>query len=357
MRFTPLPTFILLPILLMACQGKYEDQIYNPNPTKAYYKNSIEVLEEELADQSDNLELIELQLSYYKYLGWPQIDESALGRAEKYGAVSRSIRQYLLDYFQTSESFLELVEFIDNLERLGSVDKDEKLLRIQALIALGDFDKSLKYLEALDELTREEMHLELAEAYLNMENQALSMYHFYKAHLQGRKGKIMVTEYAPALISFGYYQIAEAVLLYNSEFTNEVSFARMNADILYAEGNRDSAEQILKRIGDEEAHLKLANWYTSSLRYDSAMLYYNKLLKRDSSRQDILVALGDLNQSRNYLTRAREYYQIAVQRSPNDKYIQEQLAIVNRKIAYLQKVREQQEKIPLIDIESIRGNK
>jgi tetratricopeptide (TPR) repeat protein len=347
---------LVVTLALFSCKGKYADQIYNPNPTTEYYRNSIDVLEDELDDQSENLELIELQLSYYKYLGWPEIEEAALKRAEKYATVSPTVRQYLLEYYRYNELNKDLVDLLNNLERLGSISQKEKLLRIQSLVAMGEYDRSLEFLNKLDPLTKEEMHLELARAYQSMDNQPLAMYHFYKAHLQGKKNESMIADYVPTLLQYRYFKTAQDVLLYNREFAARDEFDRLNAEILYGLGNRDSAEQILKGIRDENAYLTLATWYSNSLRYDSAVVYYNKILQADSSRQDIIIAIADINQSRNYLTQARTYYELAAVSAPEDKYIQEQLDNVNRKIAYLQRIREQQEKIPLLEIERKRAN-
>jgi len=346
----------LLPVLffiLFACGTKYNHSIEIPKASSTYYENSVKVIEKQLEEQSNNIDLIELQLEYSSFLGWPEYSAGYVERAISHINVSPQIRVFVLDYYQNLDQPEEQLKYIESLEKLGPINNEEFQLKIDALIAIDNVEKSILILrKKLADNPTADNQLKLARLFNKIDNTPLAMFHFYKAYESGVRDTVLLSEYVPLLVKYKYYDLSNEILNNLKQYSGSKNYQKLSAQVIYQFGDRDSAERILKNIPGIDSYYQLTDWYKTSNRYDSAITYFNKILSMDSSELDALVGIADIEQNRYFLNNAYKYYSLAIKTDSTNNYIREQLDNVERKIAYLRRIREQSNETPVLNIES-----
>jgi tetratricopeptide (TPR) repeat protein len=294
---------------------------------------------------SGNLSSLKTQLSYYQKKGWPEGSEASVRVAEKYLYRDKLFFIYCIDYHRSKGNYARVLSLL-NVQGPATEENESLLrLRIEALVGVGE-DKQAdqlikKYASVYSGLDHQ---LFLAQQRSKMGQEVLALYHFHQAQQLGADTKLLVENYVPLLMKYGYWQKAELLLERLLE-QQEPSFEYPErlAEVYWKQGKREQATGILKTHLEREHLFTLSGWFRESRKWDSAYWAMERILVQNPQDLSALTEKGDIDQDRGYFYRARNIYRSVLEQDSTYQPAVQQLDLVQRKIAYLQKIREQKQ--------------
>lgn len=337
--------FVIAVLTLISGCGARRDRIVVPNTSNDYYIRSVLVLEEELEDDPDNLELIKLQLSYYKNLNWPLSALSAVDRASDFVTVDPDIKDYTLDFYKVNALHREILTVLESLEKINALSDEEQNLKIKSLVHFGRFDEAQNEIDQILQDPGPGDHLLVGQIYSFNRNIPLSLYHYYKAYSLGVRDSLLVFDFAYDLADVGYYQNTREILEAHDQFLKYQDIKFLYANTLLNSGDYRRGIATLKELGTRRAFFTLSDWYQRQNVFDSAVYFANQVVQNDSSDIGALMKVGRIFENRGFFTRSLNYYNTVLKIDSTYSEARDQIAIVNRKIAYLRRIREQEEEV------------
>ena len=121
---------------------------------------------------------------------------------------------------------------------------------------------------------------------------------------------------------------------------------------LYALGQTGEAKQLLWSIPVRGNLETLYNWYLKEQKLDSSSLCLERILVTQPDDVEVLLQKGKLDDRRGWLYRAASAFNQILEIDSTHVEAKESLDLVNRKIAYLRRIREADQDIPTINLNS-----
>lgn len=345
---------LFVPILfLLSCDLRpEEDRIRIPKVTNSFYESAAARLEGELKADPANASLIELQLSYYERLNWPAEAEACVLRAMEELDLEPVVSKKYADFFMKNgqyDSFLQLSR--DLQERF---EKPDWVWEYQIVAAnrLGLYEEAKTYLRRYFTLTaHEEAHFFGGLEYLKAQDSLLSFYHLQQVKDLYANDREFVATYVPlAYHSKAYHEVLAAIEVYEAKALDIT--LKFKALALYELERRDEAKQLLWSIPGKENLLTLSDWYIHERRWDSSYLALDRVLLQNPDDLDVLMRKGWMDDLRGLFSRASTTFIHVLSIDSSHQEARDMLDLVNRKIAYLRRIRDSSQEIPTIELNS-----
>jgi len=149
------------------------------------------------------------------------------------------------------------------------------------------------------------------------------------------------------LISLRNYAKAMLLLKKNLETDpDNLESMKLLGNLYLQQGKADSAllfyKSALRDQSDPELYLNIAEAMLVKQLYDSAIHYSSIILQTDSTDLQSLWILGKANDKKYYYSRASFYFQKTYLIDSTFRNVNQEIIDLNRKIAYLRRIREQQ---------------
>ncbi|MEO1256801.1 MAG: hypothetical protein AAFY41_18205, partial [Bacteroidota bacterium] len=128
------------------------------------------------------------------------------------------------------------------------------------------------------------------------------------------------------------------------------------AQLLAIAEMRNEARKVLKpfRSRDAVSHL-LADLYQQDMMWDSAAAVLRALNEADTSNVIPIMKLGTLYEERGWYATSLKYFENLAILTPDDTLVKQRIEQIKRKIAYLQRLKFEEDKIPVIELEPIKN--
>lgn len=344
---------LILLLILFSCNSPKKDKIVVPELHAGFYSNALDQINEKLKSDPKNTRLVDQKIFYCEQLGWPTTCISALDTYKQvYGMTNQLVKQYIT-YYQRHERYQLLLEVFDKWDEEYGLKREYVKTYIDCLSRMGNrkraFNELRQYL--IDHQSTEDLVFASTQ-YLRLYDTALASLNLSKLYRRDAQNELM-WEYGNILFELGYQELGFEVL---GEFlkgnpTNaemQLTFAR-----LLAQANRnDEARAALKPyINRDTVAYLLADWYLKDSMWDSAGLILKKVIANDSSKRKPIWKAARLYEDRGWFSYSMSYYEYLVELNPADTLARQRIDLIQRKIAYLQRLKFEENKIPTIELQ------
>ncbi|WP_424964241.1 tetratricopeptide repeat protein [Ekhidna sp.] len=345
--------FIFLMLFLVACSSPKNDKIVVPELHAGFYSEALERINDKLASDPENSRLVDQKLFYCEQLEWPTTCISALeAYREVHGMTNQLVRQYIA-YYHEHQRYQLLVEIFDRWDEEYGLKMEFSQLYVLSLVQ-ADYNKRAS--EELKWYLTKHQALEdirfASELFLLLNDTTLAVYNLGKLHELDPQNELM-WQYGNILNRLGYYDLGFRVIGdYAERNSNDFSIQLAYAWMLENANRRVEARQVIKPYTNRDtiAYL-LADWYRKDLMWDSASYILSTVIAKDSTNRKPIWKAGNLYDERGWFTTSLKYFEYLTQLNPNDTLAQQRIDLIQRKIAYLQRLKFEEEKIPTIELQ------
>ncbi|MFY0690166.1 MAG: hypothetical protein JXQ90_23535 [Cyclobacteriaceae bacterium] len=343
--------FFVLPFLFSCGASQSDVAIVVPQIDQEFYEKSIVSLEEQIEAFPEEPKYIKLQLSYYRELGWPKDARQAIERARGLLGDDPLFFNQMLEYYFENNQHLLIIDIIEERERIGTISRSLLQRKIASLVELGQSIRAEQSLvEFVKDTLSDEETLLCARAYRQMNDTAKALDYYERISNSDDYRLTVGMESAGMLNALGKHEACIQLLEMIDAGLLSATLRQELADAYYSIGERNKAVSLLINQVDESSLLLLSDFYALEEDWDSVQYAYNQILQHAPDNRNILIAAGNMNQNRGYFTYSLGFYNKLLELDSTDQYAIDQVDLVNRKIAYLQKIRESAKEIPVLEL-------
>lgn len=346
---------IVLLLILVSCTPKREDKIVIPEVGESFYSQALQRINEDLEGDEHNLHLVEQKIYYCDYLEWPSTCVDALDEFKRQKGMTAQLLDQYATYFLKHQQYEQLLNVINRWA--GEFDFKESYWKYQVLastkLAMNNEASALlrRYMSKRSSLRDIKF---AAERFIEMEDTLMSSYYLGKLMKLDPSDVLVVRNYALMLFDLGYQEKAFEILddfsvLNPNDFEFNYALSSRYAKAGYLAKARDKLKPF---AASDTITYELANLHMLSNEWDSAHLYIDRILERDSLNKRAWLTKATLYEQRGWLNYSLNYFNHVLYLYPTDTIAQVKAATVERKIAYLQRKKIEENQLPLLNIES-----
>ena len=343
--------------ILISCTSPKKDKIVVPELHAGFYTEALDQLDDQLSSDPNNISLIDQKLFYCEQLEWPHSCISALDvYKDRYGLSKQLIEQYII-YYKKHEDHQSLLDLIDEWDEEFSLKSAFNDTYISCLVKLNKQKEAKMELRKFLVKNQSKEDLSFASIqYLKMQDSLMAAYNLSKLYKKEPDNQLM-WEYGIILIQLGYVNRGFGVMeSYVEEHKEDEAVQLTLAILLEQHEKREQARQmLLPFVSRDTISYLLSEWYRKDLLWDSAAYILNKVANEDTLNRKPIWLLGSLYEDRGWLSRSKQYFQLLVDKNPNDSLAAQKVDLIQRKIAYLQRLKFEESKISVIELEPIKN--
>lgn len=344
--------FLILCIFFISCQIRpVSQQIVVPEIDENFYEKSVLTLEEALEKEPVDIRYLKLLLRYYEILDWPPQSARAFDIVKKTAYQDDEILYYKIAYFSKINKHEALIAILNNESYRSNFPEKWRKIKINSLLALDRTEAIPLDIDLLIKSFPSSTNYRFAaKTYHSIGNNILALYYAEKAKDELNTAPEFKVFYASLLNQYEFYQKAEDLFtgMETDQLSREEKIVLANAK--YGKGEVQEAAGILLMSGEKEDRLRAAGWYTEHLIFDKAyQVLYNLTLEFPSDIVTYL-AFANLEVTRGFYHRAIRNYEIVLEIDSTNQIATDQVNLLNRKIAYLQKIRALEERSVLPEL-------
>ncbi|MEO9484849.1 MAG: hypothetical protein ABJG47_15425 [Ekhidna sp.] len=339
--------------IFFGCSSTSTDRIVVPELHAGFYSDALERINEELVSNPQDERLVDQKLFYCEQLDWPTTCITALDAfKEKNGMTSQLVEQYIA-YYKQHERFQLLLDVIDKWSLEYQLEEKFTETYIDCLTRLGrkasatiELNRYLKNNQSINAISF------ASKQYLSIGDSTLAAYNLGKLHKLDPENALM-WDYGQLLISIGYHELGFEVMRdyvnrNEEKFDLQLSYAKHLANF----NLNQEARTVLKRFSTKDTvSYMLADLYKKDQMWDSASFLLEVLIAKDSSVREPIWRLAQLYDERGWFLTAIPYLEYLTDLNPPDTIAQQKIDLIQRKIAYLQRLKFEENKIPIIELQ------
>lgn len=350
MKFVPA---IFLVSALLSCSGSREQKIVIPELASGFYSDALQRINDNLASDPDNINLIEQKIYYCDQLNWPSTCITALNDYKaKYGMTNQIVEDYI-KFYQQHEHHQLLVDIIEKWD-----DEYDLLLTyqkpyIRSLVAIGDNKKAKGYLsQFLINNSNQENIAFAAQQYLELRDTLMATFNLSKLRKLNPGHNLMLT-YGQLLLKYDHDIVGFNVLedFHTTQEKDEVLSLRIAR--MYEEQNwlQDARDKIKPFVSKDTIAYMITDWYARELLWDSAVMYIDTVLTKNSSNAKAWWKRARIYEDRGWLSYSLKYFEKVLEINPDDTIASNRIDLIQRKIAYLQRQKFEENRLPILEFE------
>ncbi len=352
-----LSRFLVILIVVISCSRPIEsDKIAVPSLDQNYYLQSVTAIEERIRQNPEDLKLIKLQLAYYDQLDWPLDALSALDRAGEVLKFDPLFIDQRIAFYKKHNRKDEFLALLKELEASGELPSKIIRDKIDLLVENEEIEAARNEIELLLKKADREDLAYIAIRKIEIGDTVGGIEIIGRLDVKFLLNKPDIQILFPALDLYDYHKLNAEILEAYLTQRDDLQINRMYARSLRSIGDTSKAKHILSRYSGKDEVMMLASWYQTERKWDSVHYILSKILLQDPNDIDALKLSGDVDHERGFLSRSLTSYNKVLEIDSTDQYVLDQIDLVSRKIAYLQKIREASKDIPVLDLTSKRAN-
>lgn len=352
----PVIVFSFLVCFLIGCSDSNKYPIESVNVDVSYYLTALNEVNQQIAANKSNLSLRKRKLLVSRELRWPEDVSEDIQYLKREDGLTYELIQYAIDFYQTYHYYEQLLNILEEWESINGELAGSNRWRIIAYLGLGRYTEA-KYLlwnYIQDNSQNVEALLFAANNYLELDDSTRAVYAFGKVAELKPDNSQLLDFYIPALIRLGYPERANKVLAYQQLDSTNLEQKLMIGEIYYEMGDQEKAHELLRTDLSSPVMMKRIDWFEKTQQWDSAVDLANRLVWRDSSTTALL-RKATLLENRGWLSSSYNLYTLVLAEDSTNSIAIRGAQNVGRKIAYLRSLREQEEKIPVLDVSPKKG--
>lgn len=343
---------VIFILFLIGCATPAKDKIIVPKLHAGFYSDALQRINEELESDPNDERLVDQKLFYCEQLDWPETCISALDAYKATNGMTNQLVEQYIVYYKKHEQYQLLLEVINQWEEEYDLESQYREIYIDCLTRLGE--KSSAFIELKEYLKEHQTSEAITFAsgqYLTLNDTALAAYNLGKLYKLSPESDLM-WEYGIILIELGYEQIGfevmdEFVSKNSADSAIQISYAKL----LKSANQNERARNLLKPYTNEDSiAFILAGWYKNDLLWDSASYVLSNIVAKDSLARKPFWELGRLYEDRGWYLSSIRYFEYLIEIDPGDTLAQQRIDLIQRKIAYLQRLKFEESKIPTIEL-------
>lgn len=341
-------------LCVLSCAPQ-RDRIVIPTVNDSFYSQALIRIDEDLDGDEDNLHLVEQKLYYCEYLDWPSTCIGALDELKRQKGMTPQLLDQYAHYYLQHQQYQELLKVISRWAGKFDMSDDYSKYQILASSRLSRKEEAIVLLRkfmttrsSIDDLRF------AAERYIELEDTLMASFYLGKLMKLDAKDDLIFNNYALMLFDLGFEEKAFDILETNGELNPEDFDFHNSLAIRYqSKGYYGKARNHLVQFADADSIIyRIANLYTEDNLWDSAHLYIDKIIVRDSVNRDAWITKAMIFEERGWLNYSLNYFSHVLYLYPSDTIARERASQVRRKIAYLQRKKFEENQLPLPVIES-----
>ena len=345
---------LLVIIALFGCATRPSTEIVIPAVSNDFYLEALQKIAKRLEQDPSNSKLAEQQLFYCKASGWPLQCDVALNVMNSANGMSESLFQDLFSYYEANDRYQDIINLAYEWRGEYSLSLTQQYTLIESLRLEGHRFEALSQLAALVAKDgRPLTHEFAATQYLAMGDTLKSIYFLSKVSKSSPNRASMIT-YGKLLILNGYADRGIEALE-NYSIGNDLDSTSIFSLVRFYEerGYNQLARKKLKPFAaDEAVSYAIAVLYQKDGLLDSAIIYADSVLVGDPTSLTTLKLKGALYYQKGWLATALNYYEQVYAMDSTDTVVSNDIADIQRKIAYLQRKKFEESKAPLLELNS-----
>lgn len=345
--------FIL--ITLIGCKGRQPAEIRIPDFQPSFYVEALNQLNQEIEGDPTNFQLIEQKLFYCEEAGWPATCLQALDVYHSEKGMSKALFQNYFTYYSVNEKHQEIINLSASWRKQYSLTLTQHKSLINSLVTINSKNEALWELSLfLRETSDIEIEEFTARQYLTLGDTLKSVYYYSKVYNADSSNHSML-DYGHLLLNLEYDKRGIEVLekYYASQSDDEnlaFSLASMYQDQGY---HRLARNKLMPFIGGgDSVSFVISSLYQEELLFDSAVAYLDSILINDPTNFKAIKKKAEIYDQKGWLSTSLKFYEEAYAMDSTDTVIENQIASIQRKIAYLQRRKFEESKPPLLQLES-----
>ncbi|MEP0984931.1 hypothetical protein [Ekhidna sp.] len=346
--------FFILISALISCSSPDKEKITVPKLHASFYVEAMDQINEKLNADPDNKRLVDQKLFYCEQLDWPATCISALDtHKEIHGMTNQLVKQYI-NYYKKHEQYDLLFGVLNRWMDEYELKDEFHQLYIKALVRSGKTTRAM--VELRNYLISHNANEDFAFAsgeYLQLKDTALAAYNLGKLYNSSPEHDL-IWDYGIILMKLGYQEIGISVLEkfamnHLDDFQVQLSYALA----LNEADNTPRARKVIKPFANQDtvAYL-LADWYLEDAMWDSAGYVLTSVIEKDSTKRKPIWKAGRLYEDRGWYSTSMKYYEFLLELNPQDTLAVQRIDLIQRKIAYLQRLKFEESKIPVLELKS-----
>ncbi len=346
----------ILILLLFSCSFSQKDRIVVPELHARFYVEAMDRINAQLKSDSNNTELIDQKLFYCEQLYWPVTCMTALDSYRKLHGVNNQLIEQYITYYQKHEQHQFLFDIIEKWDNEFNLKTRFNETYIDVLTRLNKNNAARDELEIFLESNQSIHDVSFASLqYLRMYDTTMATYTLGKLHELDSTNDLM-WEYGNILISLSYPQRGLDILShYIREHQDDLTIQLAYAGLLRKSGELREARRILKpHTSTDTVSYLLADWYKEGLMWDSSAYILKNLAMKDSTNRKPVWMLGTLYEERGWFSYSLRYFRDLAERDSSDTLVVQKINDIQRKITYLQRLKFEESKIPIIELKPIK---
>ncbi|NQZ78004.1 MAG: tetratricopeptide repeat protein, partial [Ekhidna sp.] len=259
-----------------------------------------------------------------------------------------------ITYYVQHEQHELLLGLIDRWIEEYDLKEEYMLLYIKSLVSSSNRKQaSLELRQYLVQNQSAEDLLFAADQYLQIGDTAMAVFCLGKIHGEFPRDPLM-WPYGFALVRLGYPELGLQVLKeYLEEENGNADLILSYAVLLDQSGRNSEARDVIKPLVTvrDTATFLLADWYLKNRKWDSAGYVLNDLIQKDSSNRKPIWKAGRLYEDQGWFSTSMRYYEYLVELDSLDTLASQRIDLIQRKIAYLQRLKFEESKITTIELQ------
>ncbi len=321
-----------------------------PTVNTDFYQRALAELKS-VYDEKPSDKTLRQILFYCEKLDWPESSITYLDvYLEKYGLNKQSVAMFL-QYYLSNEKHSDLVSLLDRWEFYHGLDEELAQYRIKSSIKGVDKLSAIGLIrEYVDQFKSKDSYEFAAMQSIEIKDSVGQMRYFQQLVNLDPGNRLAERLYVPQLIQQGYFNKAYEILTAGDEQPEGFERTLLLARALHGMDSVEQAIDLIKPYDQSESLVQLADWYREIGRYDSAINCVNAILLEDSSR-NVVFLKADIQEERGWLSSSYALFNTLVSRDTTDSIASQRAQIVARKIAYLRRLREEQERMPIPELQ------
>lgn len=329
-----------------------------PELTSGFYTNALTEINAKLKSDPSNVNLIEQKLYYCDQLDWPTTCISALNEYKaKFGMTNQLIEQYL-EYYQINQRHQLIVEVIERWNDEFDLIDQYQLPFIESLVLTGKKERAKRELRAYLISNDNESALSFASLqYLMMQDTTMAIYNLSKLNKLNSLHPLML-DYGDLLISKNRFVKGFNAIENCSETFKGDEQANLRIARIYERQNwlKDARNKIKPFIASDTMAYMVADWYRRELLWDSSIMYIDSVIVRDSLNLKAWWKRARAYEDRGWLSYSLRYFDKMIEIDSTDSLAIKRKQLIQQKIAYLQRKKFEESKVPILDIQPRKIN-
>ena len=346
----------IIVIFGICCQKIDNQEIIVPELTSDFYSEALFDINKKLISDADNDKLVRQKLFYCERLDWPITCLSALEYEKRRVGMTSQLAENYIRYFINHKQFDLLGDFIDRWNAQYDLYEKNQKSFIQGLIYSEQFPRAQLHLRNFLSKSLDTASLAFASRqYLAIGDTILGVYYLSKLQSSAGDHSLMYL-YGDILFDLGQYERAyEVVETYRKHhqlgFEKTIAIAKHYS----SSGYLNSAINILRPYSYQDTvSFFISELYLKSYKFDSSIIYLDSILIKDPLNVKAIWKKGRAYEDRGWFSYAINLFEDIIEIDTGYEKAKKRINLIQRKIAYLQRQKQEANRPPVLELKPIK---